>query len=149
MTKLKFWYSRSFTKKKHNMVNIFEIELGNLFWHHDGVFRVDYMGPKREGYALEVRDFFIDSDGEESYRQSFNEWIDPLPITKDLLRQLGFEKSGDVMYHSVKKEISVKYYRVDGWVIKRYDQHILSFKSINELQNLFYHLAKTKLTLCK
>lgn len=75
--------------------------------------------------------------------------LDTLPPTKDLLRQLGFEKSGDVMYHNAVTSIGVKYYRVDGWVITKYDQDIVSFKSINELQNLFYHLTKAKLTLCK
>jgi hypothetical protein len=119
------------------MVNIYDIQLGNLFLYQDTVFRADSY--------LSMKDF----GSFAGYLKAYASELDPLPPSKDLFRKLGFVKSGDAFYHSEINSICIKYYRVDGWVLGKYDKDIAIFTAIHELQNLFYALTKTKLVICK
>lgn len=138
------------------MVGVNDMQLGNYYLLSNGeMFRVDYMGSKREGYTLGVREFFIDADGEESYRQAFNEWLEPLEITPQLLRNLcfseGFDWTEGHYTHAIAPGFLLLFDKSDKmWYIGVYTGEVayITFKDIkyvHELQNLIYELTKSKL----
>lgn len=137
------------------MIDINDIQLGNYFVCRGRIFRVDEIGPKREGYSAEVKEYYIDEDGEEGYNQAFSEMLEPLPITPKLLRDFcfneGFDWTAGHYTHPLAYGFLLLFDKSDKmWYIGVYtgDVAYMTFKDIrcvHEMQNLIHELTKAKL----
>lgn len=138
------------------MVDVNDIQLGNYFISGGRVFRVDEIGPKREGYSLDVEEYYIDEDGEESYNQAFSEFLEPLEITPQSLRDLCFSEGFDWTEGHYTHALApgfVLVFNKDKWSFGIYTGGVFSgayillkdIKYFHELQNLIYELTKAKL----
>lgn len=138
------------------MVESKDIQLGNYFGSAGRTFRVDYIGPKREGYSTDVKEYYIDEDGSESYNQSFNENLGPLPINPQLLGDLGFSEGFDWTENHFTHALArgfVLVFNKTKWQFGKYVEGgfcgayipLKDVSYVHDVQNLIYELTKNKI----
>jgi hypothetical protein len=98
-----------------------------------------------------------DVEGEELYRHPISQ-TEPIPLTEEWLLKLGFEFDVKIEY-AIGIE-SVRYYKLNSIKIgieesgkmewyHSYQQAIVKLRYVHQLQNLFYSLTGTELSLAK
>lgn len=73
------------------------------------------------------------------------DFIEPIPLTPEILEKCGFEKGGIYFYFS--KFRVVKIANSDNWLIllSNHYQHICRLQHLHQLQNLYYALTGEEL----
>ena len=126
-------------------MNALELRLGNII--------KDTRHPERECTVFRLTcgvDFNItyhySKSNELSYSKENINALQPVPITEEWLRKLGFVAEG-INYHTFSKNGSTVLLQTDGRVFYLTTCSDVEFKYVHQLQNLYYAITGNELTI--
>lgn len=131
------------------MVNIFDIQLGNLFLHDGKIFRVDNISRMQEG--LDPILTMKDGSSFGGFMFASASELEPMPITTELLEKF----FGDPEYTDVYQVGDINCFVEDliedtGCVMVELGfNDIKPVQYVHDMQNLIYELTKIKIVCQK